>query len=469
MVQLPTILVAGGELVYIELMERFPRTVARLIYCDTVGQVLDRVTDATLVVVDNAFEGGGETLCQRLRSDAMSGDVPIVLRAPTGTQSRFADYVVAPNDIEQLSHAVRHYCPAVTTPPAFEQLPDDYLDEDEMFDIESNTVIWRRPEGEDSDEAIATGATWPPPPPELDPRQDLLEFTRTYAGYVNSLLEAYQEPQKLGDDERMRLDEMSGSVLQAMDSMLSQTQTAVNAALMAKDLDRMREMTAARNVMYEKLQRLKLVAPKPTSPSNQVGSPGPVPTATGPHPPDNRAELMRAAVEAEERMARPTGGVSSSKSSKSKKARRRRTTGSAKKAGGRSYGRLALILGILLLGTGGAVGYSMYRRATGRTGDSGSGDGTGSSGKNHKPVMRQVTLQLTDGGILAKSVSYDADGDQVSYIIRWMVNNQPVTGALSARLAKRFYKRGDKVQVLVTPADPYGRGRAMLSQPLTVR
>jgi hypothetical protein len=196
-----------------------------------------------------------------------------------------------------------------------------------------------------------------------------------------------------------------------------------------------------------------------------VGAPGPVLTATGPQRPadDGRSELMRAAVAAEERMRQPSSGAK-----KRAATRRRRTTGSAKKAGGRSYRRVALILGLLLAGTGGAVGYSMYRRAMGRAANEGSGSGTGKKG-NHTPEMRQVTLTLSSAGVIAKSVSYDADGDQVSYIIRWMVNNRPVGGAVSARLTSKFYKRGDKVQVLVTPTDPFGRGRPMLSQPLTIK
>ena len=60
----------------------------------------------------------------------------------------------------------------------------------------------------------------------------------------------------------------------------------------------------------------------------------------------------------------------------------------------------------------------------------------------------------------------DANDDAISYVVRWTVNGKTITGARTTRLAPDRYKPEDTVQVHITPADAYTRGRPMLSQPL---
>jgi hypothetical protein len=240
---IPIILVAGGETLYIDLLERFPRDRCRVSFCETVGQTLDRAENAALVIVDSALPGGAEELCRRLRAGAASAQVPIILRGPRGTRGQMVDHVVFDDDLEGLVEAIPRFVPAAAGEA------DAALDESGFFDVEKSTGAWRRPDEDESD--------WPPPPPDIEGQDDLLEATRSYAGYVNSLHEAGQCPDELLPAERRLLAARVGEVVQRMDRVLSFTQQGVNQALKRGQLTVMRDLTAARNALYERLVLLR--------------------------------------------------------------------------------------------------------------------------------------------------------------------------------------------------------------------
>ena len=80
MARFPTIVVAGGDNLHVQLLDSFPPTCCRIVYAASLANALDCAADASLVVVDATLQGGGVDLCRRLRSDAVTTHVPLILR-----------------------------------------------------------------------------------------------------------------------------------------------------------------------------------------------------------------------------------------------------------------------------------------------------------------------------------------------------------------------------------------------------
>jgi len=65
-------------------------------------------------------------------------------------------------------------------------------------------------------------------------------------------------------------------------------------------------------------------------------------------------------------------------------------------------------------------------------------------------------------------VGYDHDGDNVTFVYQWIVNGEPVVGQEEQYLATSHFRRGDRVQVAVTPYDGEEFGMPLRSAPVIV-
>jgi hypothetical protein len=68
----------------------------------------------------------------------------------------------------------------------------------------------------------------------------------------------------------------------------------------------------------------------------------------------------------------------------------------------------------------------------------------------------------------ALGVGYDHDSDNLSFVYQWMVNGEPVVGQDEQFLATSHFRRGDQVQVAVTPYDGEEFGMTLRSAPIVV-
>ncbi len=68
----------------------------------------------------------------------------------------------------------------------------------------------------------------------------------------------------------------------------------------------------------------------------------------------------------------------------------------------------------------------------------------------------------------AVGVGYDHDRDNLTFVYQWMVNGDPVVGQDEQFLPSSHFRRGDKVQVAVTPYDGEEFGMSLQSAPVVV-
>ena len=68
----------------------------------------------------------------------------------------------------------------------------------------------------------------------------------------------------------------------------------------------------------------------------------------------------------------------------------------------------------------------------------------------------------------ARGVGYDHDRDTVTFVYQWIVNGEPVVGQDEQSLATSHFRRGDQVQVEVTPYDGEEFGMTLRSAPVVV-
>lgn len=489
----PTILVVGDPALKSGLTANLAPGSCHVVHCDTAQAALNIASDAAAVILQ-ARAPGTEDFCRRLRADPITASVPLLVRGGSHQATSYADEVLS-TDLQQTLDVLYTYLPELLDPSTYESVDDldDEEDPPEFFDINESTVIWRRPEGVDD---------WPQPPPEYHEGEDPLDYARGYAGYVNSLVEAGESPGTYSEAQLVRLDEMSHRVVGAMDEVLGTIQNAINGALRAGDLRRMRELSAAKNVLFEKLQRLRTMrnaerkrpapAPKaapapatteglsgptgPLKPSDLARNADPAPTnplSTGPQVPpviDGAAALgdtgpqrksrLTLAAEAKEkerlRVEKERG--------QAQRAAAKERHASARVAGGGSAfasRTLWLVIVALAVVAGGAV-YLLR----GGLGSSGAPERT--NPHNKAPVMRYVTIQETAQGVIVRPKAEDPEGDSISYAIRWSVDGQVLADAMATTLPRNRYKLGQLVAVEVTPNDPFGGGQPMASQPLKI-
>jgi hypothetical protein len=68
----------------------------------------------------------------------------------------------------------------------------------------------------------------------------------------------------------------------------------------------------------------------------------------------------------------------------------------------------------------------------------------------------------------ALGVGYDHDSDNLTFVYQWMVNGEPVVGQEEQFLATSHFRRGDRVQIAVTPYDGEEFGMTLRSAPIVV-
>jgi hypothetical protein len=501
---IPTILLVGDPRLNSDLSVTLPQGSCRLVHCDNAQQALDQAASAAVVVV-NLRVAGIESFARRLRADPITGSIPLLVRGGTHQGAPWADEVLSA-DLQQTMDVLQTYLPELMDPGSYASSDEiEELDDDALFDIDESTVIWRRPEGVED---------WPQPPPEQQAGEDVLDYTRGYAGYVNSLVEAFGTPDLYTPAQHVRLDEMSHRVVGAMDATLSNIQNAINDALRDGNLQAMRELSAGKNVLFEKLQQLRTTqksskgsgqsapasgarpasSPAPeSSMAAGVGDDGATPTprpmpattpssgspsrelvgaasadnprTTGPHtPPDlldttgpQRKSRLTLAAEAKdkERAKVLAREAAARRAAMSKGAR-------TKPGGGGSIftSRVFWLVLIALAAVGGGTAYFLTLE-TGPTQPK-------RDSNNQAPVMQYVTIQETPAAVMARPSAKDPEGDRISYSIRWTINGEPIKGARTMRLPKSYYSVGQSVVVEVTPTDASSSGQPMASQPLTI-
>lgn len=95
-----------------------------------------------------------------------------------------------------------------------------------------------------------------------------------------------------------------------------------------------------------------------------------------------------------------------------------------------------------------------------------------SGSTNHPPVVKAVSIMpspLTLAGPLTVRVeAQDLDLNALSYRYRWLVNDQAIAGQTRESLQAELLKRGDKVEVEVTPFDGIINGMPFRSAPMSV-
>jgi len=486
-----TLLIAGDERLYLDLTERLVGSEARIIFCEAIGETLDRAADAAAVVVDSAIAGGGEALCRRLRADPTTATVPLLLRSRAPVETHYADEVVS-GDAEAVLAALVRRCPELAR--------SGFAGSQALAAAAAAAPVATVP----TESGASADDPWLPDPPEPLPNEDLLAYNSRYDKYVDSLVEAHERAAALPLPRRMRLMEQSHRVVVMIDGVLDLAQKGVNEALRAKDLTRMRALSDGKTALFEKLQRLRSairtadsvprVALGRDEPSTsaavtdgaadatRVDAPLPPtvaraePVAARSGPPAGapaaglRAQKSQLTLAAERRAQqgservttrpgpRPSGSASANPAVAADR-RRREPTAARRAAAAAPSGRplwlaiavlVAVVLGVLLL----------RRPPT---------PPAAAPTSNHPPGMVYVTIQETPAGVLARPEARDPEEDRVTFSIRWFVEGELVPGASTVRLSADRFQVGQSVYVEVTPSDPYGNGAPMRSQGLTIQ
>ena len=535
MTEKPTILVAGGEQVKSHLAVQFPPEVCDFASAENMAIAMEKAPGVTAVVVDIALFGAKD-LCIRLRSDPVTSQIPLifVVNSSNDAVGVPVDASVPMANMEVLDQTLRLYCPALNMPdspapvPAVQAEPLQETETTEFFDDGVKTVVFRRPEAQPGE-----AMEWPPAPPQIEHEQDMVDFTQNYSGYMNSLMEALEDPTKLSPQEIKRLHEVSKTTMDDVEVLLGAIQTSINEALMAKDLVRMRVLSSAKNVIYEKRQTIRTLlskkgaraaGPRTTSPMGSMAevSPAPAPPEAAPEqsvrvtgpmatqptagegsdpgsppespdgapprtrrstrefgqpngdgemlsltPSDKNARVTKSeltlAAEARE-VAKKKERIALRKSRKHKKqpAPPKAVYGSAAKHTSKpGYGWVwACIVSLLVLVAGLTAYYQIKNRPPARVKP---------KVNNAVPVMKWVILQQSTAGITARINAEDKENDQISFSIRWFVNDKELPGQSTVRLRPSSYKPGGVVYIEVTPTDLYGRGLPMRSRALPIK
>jgi hypothetical protein len=446
---LPTILIAGGSSLYVQLLDPFPPTVSSIVYAETAAEALDEAASASVVVVDSALKGGGVDLCRRLRTDAVTSRIPLVLRVANESDAiqALTDARVKTSDFHGLVKTIRRLCPELSSAPGAGH-PEPEGAPEARFNDEVKTIIYRRPEGE-------TGRDWPPPPPQQRPDQDLVEFTQDYAGYMNSLIEALEAPARLSGPEVIRLGEMSTLLVQRADTSMSTMQSGINEALMAKDLARMRVLSAAKNSLYEKLQRIRgLIGKLEARPAGE-----PAALKPGNAPQQKKSELTRAAE------AKHAADLAAQKAAQKERRKEEAKGRPQVVVPGASRRESTVPSWVWLAGAVIAIAIAVFvivRQL--RTPDV-----QRPTDQSNPPTMVMVALAQTEAGVLAQPKATDKKNDRVSFAVRWFVNGVPIEGERTLRLPPSRYQSGDRVQAEITPSDSTSAGQPMRSEELLAK
>ncbi len=499
---------------------------------------MEKAPGATAVVVDIGLFGAKD-LCIRLRSDPLTSQIPLVFVVNSSNDAVGVpvDASVPMTNLEILDQTLCLYCPSLNLPdspapmPAVQAEPLQGTETTEFFDDGCKTVVFRRPEAQPG-EALE----WPPSPPQIEHEQDMVDFTQNYAGYLNSLMEALEDPTQLSPAEIKRLHQASKISMDDVEVLLGAIQTSINEALMAKDLVRMRVLSSAKNIIYEKRQTIRTLlskkgaraaGPRSTSPMALMAEIGPAPTPPprepspmpGPMPgsdsaapsageestpgaspepahdeppprvkkttrefgqPDNDGETIKlAAADGDGKAAKSKLTLAAEARDKQRKKERialrksrrhkkqkpapaKSVYGSAAKRASRpGYGWVWACVACLLALIAGFYVYYHFKNLP--------DEKVKPKTDNSVPVMKWVILHQSNAGIVARINAEDKENDQISFSIRWFVNDTESPGQTTVRLSPDKYQPNDAVFIEVSPTDLYGRGLPMRSRPITVK
>lgn len=489
----PTIIIASDKALEEALAKRLPPQVCRLVHADTTMAVLGAAGQVAAVVVDSALPGAIE-ICHHLRSDPLTAHVVLIFLARKASDDPgvVVEARIPREDLTALDAALRRYIPAIALSgqgPSGDSLDPEPMageptEEEGVFGDEVRTAIFRRPETEPG-----TALEWPPPPPNRKPGQEMVEYIQEYAGYFNSLLEAVEQPERLSAAERLRLAKVAHLTLDDAEVLLGAIQTAINEALMDKDLVRMRVLSAGKNSLYEKRTKLRNLAqnsdilknidrpePPPLEGTDEEERPKPEPgvreapvpggfAPSGPGPAANRAKseltLAAEAKEAERRAAHVQRRKDAVAAGKPMPRAPEPASGQARIQTKPSYAWIWVpVAGLTVLVATLTIIYSLSRNRT-PTGPKKNG--------NQPPAMKWVILEQTPAGIVARPQATDKEDDRVAFTIVWYKNGRPVVGEYTARLKPSIYRTGDNIFAEVTPSDIHGQGRTMRSRDLSVK
>ena len=71
-------------------------------------------------------------------------------------------------------------------------------------------------------------------------------------------------------------------------------------------------------------------------------------------------------------------------------------------------------------------------------------------------------------GIRIVAVTTDSEGDEVELRYRWLINDEEDPFSITETLAADRYRKGDRIQVEVTPFDGFDEGNSLISRTLTI-
>ena len=98
--------------------------------------------------------------------------------------------------------------------------------------------------------------------------------------------------------------------------------------------------------------------------------------------------------------------------------------------------------------------------------------GSGTAGPNHPPVIRSVTLApipiVREGVVTATVEAEDLDGDALTFMFKWIVNEEPRSEEASATFHPERLNLGDRVTVEAIPHDGKVAGPPVRSQSVVV-
>jgi hypothetical protein len=134
-------------------------------------------------------------------------------------------------------------------------------------------------------------------------------------------------------------------------------------------------------------------------------------------------------------------------------------------------GAIEPILGTEYLHKGDFIAVTVRARQAGGSGDEQTSDAVIIG--NTQPVATfagvEPSTPTSADKLKASGVGYDHDRDSVTFVYQWMVNGEPVVGQEEQFLANRYFRRGDQVQVVVTPYDGEEFGMSLRSAPVVIR
>ncbi len=99
-------------------------------------------------------------------------------------------------------------------------------------------------------------------------------------------------------------------------------------------------------------------------------------------------------------------------------------------------------------------------------------EGASRSQNNHPPSVRSVRITpnpvVLTGPLSVQVEGEDQDRDPLTFRYQWLVNGEPVPGAVGHQLSTDALKRGDRVSVEVIPFDGKGQGAPYRTEPVIV-